>query len=396
MFVIASVSTIARQIVGSALFFIPLLSWSQVGQISAPMERTVVTTNLLQTARTSPKSTCATFESDGSISCVYLNWAGPATRIDLFEIRSNDGGVTWTSPVAITSNPGDEYDPYVEYDPVHKKFWLAYAKWHDDRGGAHNDVVLRHKDCPECVWSVPVVIAGDGKNDYWIPSVLSLSDGTVVVFYSKNGPESSFGVGSGSIELKRSADNGITWGQAIGATTVCDAEYARAIQNSFGSVLLVYGRYVDSSHLPKGTKCADGTNNHYSYTDIHQTWSADGGKTWSPESILYHTADGSAFHPSIGAENSHPETPCATCRWDLFFIKSTDGGFSVYRMQSSDQGLHWTDPIRYSNASWKSPFNVDPGFTEGCKGAIVNFTSGYGTDAVLVHREVAEQICTPK
>lgn len=396
---VAGVWITARQIVRPALFCAaPLLISSPVSQaqISVPVERTIVNTNLLNTARTSPKSTCATFESDGSISCVYLNWARQATRVDLFEIRSNDGGMTWSSPVAITSNPGDEYDPFIEYDPVHRRFWLVYAKWHEDRGGAHNDVVLRHKDCPECAWSAAVVIAGDGKNDYWIPSVLSLNDGAVVVFYSKNGPESSFGVGSGTIELKRSTDNGITWGVAIGATTICDAEYPRAIQNSFGSILLVFGRYVDSSHLPNGTKCADGTNSNYPYTDIHQTWSSDGGKTWTGESVLYHTADGSAFHPFIRAENSHPHASCATCRWDLFFIKSVESKFSVYRMQSSDQGLHWNEPTRYSNATWKSPFNVDPGFTKGCKGAIVNFNSGYGGDTIMVHREATAQNCAPK
>lgn len=395
MFVIADLSTPARKFVMSMFFFASFLCWSldSQSQISAPMERTVVATNLLKTASTSPKSSCATFESDGTIFCVYLDWTGPATRVDLFEIRSKNGGLQWTPPVAITSSPGDEYDPFVEYDPVHKRIWLAYAKWHEDRGGSHNDVVLRHKDCLECVWSAPVVIAGDGKNDYWIPSVLSLKDGAILVFYTKNGPESSFGVGSGTIELKRSTDNGITWGEAIRATTVCDAEYPRAVQNSFGSILLVYGRYVDLSHLPKGTKCADGMNNHYPYTDIHQTWSPDDGKTWTGESVLYHTADGSALHPFVGIENPHPQASCVTCRWDLLFVKSAQGGFAVYRMRSSDQGQHWTEPARYSDARWKSPFNVDPGFTEDCKGMIANFTSGFGSDDIYIRREESGQNC---
>ena len=356
-------------------------------QSSLPEVKPVVTTNLLRPASTSPKSSCGTFDTNGAISCVYLDWGGLATRVNLYEILSKDGGVTWSSPVTVTNDPGDEYDPFVQYDPVHARLWLAYAKWHEGRGGSHNDVVIRHKDCAECAWSAAEPIAGDGRNDFWIPSVLSLKDGAILVFYSKNGPESNFGDGSGSIELKRSLDNGGSWGVPITVPTVCDAEYPRAAQNSFGGILLVYGRYVDSSHLQNGTKCADGTNNHYPYADIHQIWSSDGGQTWFGESILYHSVDGSAFHPFIAVEDPHRQKPCAACRWDIFFVTPVQGGFSVYRMQSSDQGTHWTKPARYTNASWKSPFNIDPGFTGGCRGAIVNFTSGFGEDAIYVHRE---------
>jgi hypothetical protein len=363
---------------------------------SLVVEKLIVTTNLLRTANTSPKSTCATFESAGTISCIYLDWGGAATRVNLYEILSKDGGDTWGSPVGVTWDPGDEFDPFIEYDPVHKRLWLAYAKWHNDRGAAHNDVLLRHKDCPECDWSAAVRIAGDGANDYWIPSVVSLKDGAILVLYSKNGQESTFGDGSGTIELTRSIDVGKSWGTPITVPTVCDAEYARAIQNTFGSILLVYSRYVDSSHLPKGTKCADGTINKFPYSDIHQARSSDGGRSWTGDSILYHTANGSALHPFIGVENPRPAQACAACRWDLFFVESADGRFAAYRMQSSDQGLHWTEPSRYSKASWKSPFNIDPGFTEGCKGAIANFTSGFGTDAIYVHRENTGELCAPK
>jgi hypothetical protein len=395
MFTIARVLAPAHQIARAVLYFVPLLLWAPDGrsQNSGPTEKTIVSTHLLKFAHTSPKSTCGTFENRGTIYCIYLDWGGTDTRINLFETDSRDGGGTWTFPQPITSNPGDEYDPFVHYDPIHMRLWLVYAKWHNDKGGAHNDVVIRHKDCPDCVWSEAVLVAGDGQNDYWIPSVLSLKDGTLLVFYSKNGPESSFGDGSGTIELKRSTDNGNTWGSAIRATTVCDAEYPRAVQNSFGSILLVYGRYVDSSHLPKGTKCADGTNNHFPYTDIHQTWSSDNGKTWTGESVLYHTADGSALHPFIGVENAHPHASCVTCQWDLFFIKSAPGGFAVFRMYSSNQGQHWTEPARYSTAAWKSPFNVDPGFTEDCKGMMVNFTSGFGSDEIYARRDEGGQDC---
>jgi hypothetical protein len=347
----------------------------------------VAHTHLLQPASTSPKSTCAEVAPESSVVCVFLDWGGAATRVDLFEIDSTDGGVSWSLPQPITRNSGDEYDPFVRYDLVSKRLWLTYAKWHNDQGGQHNDVVARHKDCTRCAWSSPVVVAGDGTNDYWIPSILPLQDGTLLALYAKNGPESALGIGSGVIEVKHSADNGVTWEAPVRATDLCDAEYPRAAQNSFGSILLVFSRYVDSSHLPKGTRCADGMLNGYPYTDIHQVWSSDGGRTWKGTSTLYHTSAGSALHPFIGTESSGSQIRCATCPWDLFFVQSAGGGFAVFRMRSLDQGRSWASPMRFSLLEWRSPFNIDPGFVLGCRGLMVNYTSGYGEDSVYVQRD---------
>jgi hypothetical protein len=168
------------------------------------------------------------------------------------------------------------------------------------------------------------------------------------------------------------------------------------VQNSFGGILLVYGRYVDASHLTKGTNCADGVSNGYPYTDIHRVWSSDGGKSWSGDAVLFHARDGSALHPFVSIENASPQRPCAECRWDLLFIEAADGGFAVFRMQSSDQGLRWSPPTRYSTGKWSSPFNIDPGFTEGCKGTIINFTSGFGSESVFVGREGKAPVCPKK
>ena len=355
----------------------------------ASESRGIADTHLLKTASTGPKSTCANSPTEAKILCVYLDWSDAATRIDLFQIVSADGGTTWSAPVAITKNPGDEYDPFINYDAVHKKFWLIYAKWHNDRGGQHNDVVARSKDCVDCTWSEAVVVAGDGVNDYWVPSILALQNGNVLALYTKNGPESSFGVGSGTIEVKRSADAGASWSAPSIPTKDCDVEYARAVQNAGGSVLLVFGRYVDSSHLPKGTRCADGMSGKYPYTDIHQAWSPDGGVTWKGESVLYHGASGSALHPFVAAEQATPQERCSKCRWDLFFVQSASGSFAVFRMQSSDQGISWSQPTRFSDVGWPSPFNIDPGFVYGCKGLVANYTSGYGSDKVYVQVDAA-------
>jgi hypothetical protein len=56
-------------------------------------------------------------------------------------------------------------------------------------------------------------------------------------------------------------------------------------------------------------------------------------------------------------------------------------------MRSLDQGRSWESPMRFSLLEWRSPFNIDPGFVLGCRGLMVNYTSGYGEDSVYVQRD---------
>jgi hypothetical protein len=50
--------------------------------------------------------------------------------------------------------------------------------------------------------------------------------------------------------------------------------------------------------------------------------------------------------------------------------------------------------MRYSKAVWPSPFNADPGFVFGCRGVLVNYTSGYGSDTMYVRLEDKNETST--
>jgi hypothetical protein len=369
---------------------------SFLGQASAHGQsaegRVVAKTNLLKPASTSPKSTCANFLPDLTLVCIYMDWSGAATRVNLFQITSRDGILSWSAPIAVTNDPGDEYDPFISFDSTRNKLLLVYAKWHNDRGGDHNDVVIRSKDCVECEWSAPVVVAADGVHDYWIPSLLILRNGAILTFYTRDGPESNRGRGSGRIELRRSTDGGKTWNPPIVPTQSCDAEYPRAIQNSHGSILLAFSKYIFSSKPNTEVPCSDGVKSNYPYSDIHQVWSSDNGATWTGESVLYHSASGSALHPFIISETVRPQTPCPACAWDLLFVQPDDG-FSVFQIKSRDEGISWNKPARITKSSWMSPFNVDPGLATTCNGLVANYTSGYGLDLVYSQRLDALRRC---
>lgn len=68
---------------------------------------------------------------DGTLYCVYFDTtstAGGNANVDLYLVRSDDGGASWTSPVVIngdTDPPGDQFFPWLEVD-ASGRLHLAY------------------------------------------------------------------------------------------------------------------------------------------------------------------------------------------------------------------------------------------------------------------------------
>ncbi|MGA2189102.1 MAG: sialidase family protein [Steroidobacteraceae bacterium] len=376
-----------------------LVLWACLGAAAAtepPQEHIVRHTNLLTTLQTSPKVTCAGSIPDKAIVCVYQDWSGGRTRMNLFEITSFNAGDSWSKSKQITDDIGDEYDPFMAYDSARHTFWLSYSKWHDATGKHHNDVVIRNKRCSTCAWSGATVVAADGMHDYWIPSILTLRNGTILLFYTRDGPESDLGRGSGRIELRSSRDASKTWSTAIVPTSTCDAEYPRAIQNSKGTILMIFSKYIFESKPTSNEPCSDGIQSDYPYTDIHQLWSSDDGATWSNADLLYHAPRGSALHASISSESAGSDKSGSSCGWDILFVQpaTEDGHYAVYRLQSSNEGRTWVEPTRLSDSSWVSPFNVDPIMFATSTGQMASYSSGYGIDAIYIKRINSQRQCS--
>ena len=340
----------------------------------------IATTNLTALS-VAPKITCANFAHYKTISCIYWNYSNPTSRGNLYETISIDGGLIWSAPSLITSDAGDEYDPYIEYDSNLNRLNLVYAKWENSVGGQGNSIMFRHKSNPSGTWSSPTKVAtGSQFLDYWIPSVLTLSNGIINVYFTKNGPESNFAITNsakktGRIMVSISNNYGFSFSAPQEITTTCDAEYARATQNSFGSILLVFSRYALNS---SNTDCADEFIDGFPVSNIHQIWSNDSGATWSGESILYRSPYGSAMHPYISVETTRKQTPCANCQWTLVFQQRTQQGkWAVMNMSSQNQGASWNAPSQLSSTVWGHPIDIDGGFTIGCRGFLSFYSDAY-------------------
>jgi hypothetical protein len=354
-------------------------------------EQVIATTNLYSTIKTSPKSVCANFAASKVIDCVFPNYSASVGNTTIFETQSADGGVSWSTPVQVSNDYS--YDPWIEYDSSRQRLNLVYAR---NTNGLDNSIVIRTKASPSGAWSSATLIAaGSAASAYWEPSVLTLQNGWVDVFYVLNGPESQSGLGSGRIMVSHSTDGGNTWTAPAQITSTCDAEYPRAIQNSYGSIQLLYSRYIMGEH---GSRCGDGVSSSgYSYTDIHQIWSNDGGVTWTGESTFIHNPNGSAWHPYIGAETTHRQTACPTCGWDVVWYGQTStGGIAVYEQQSPNQGASWTAANQISQTTWAAGAdgNEDPMFIIGCRGFLVTYADQYPNQNVYNRRYDWSSTCS--
>jgi hypothetical protein len=59
--------------------------------------------------------------------------AHPVTNTDVFVVSSSDEGRTWTNPVRVDSGAGDQWFPWVDYNPVTRKIGITYH----DRGASN-------------------------------------------------------------------------------------------------------------------------------------------------------------------------------------------------------------------------------------------------------------------
>jgi len=358
----------------------------------------VTATSNLTPLATNPDGSCANFDGAKTVDCVY--WALTSSGVtNIMETDSTDGGQTWGAPYAITSDTGQDYTPYITYDFYHQQVLVVYSKWHNNVGGAGNDLMLMKRTSASGTYDAPVMVAGGDGQSYWEGSALALNDGNIMVSYAVNGPESNAGVYSGFIAVKTSTNNGASFGSQVQTSSLCNAEFPRAIQNSSGAIVQVYSRYVDASHMPPADQqCADFVSNGYPGSDIHQIWSTNDGATWTGEADIYHNPNGtSSVHASIGVEAYQNPASCPSCTWDLSFVTGTGSGtYGVYRIYSTDQWASWTPtPTQYPGSStWSNFLNINPSMTLTCTGAMFTYTDAYEGENMYNLRYIANSTCS--
>ena len=98
-------------------------------------------------------------DTSGAIEVVYYDTVGDANRlkVDLWQQSSFDDGVTWTTPVKVTSAQTDETgsgadlgNQFGDYNSISGLSGVFFPTWSDRRGGAREEIWTAKVDDPAC------------------------------------------------------------------------------------------------------------------------------------------------------------------------------------------------------------------------------------------------------
>ncbi len=87
----------------------------------------------------------------GPAGTLYLVWSDnrngtsdpdlPVTNTDVFITSSIDGGATWSTPSAVDAGPGDQWFPWVDFDPTTGRLGIVYQTRNDADPALYNTAV---------------------------------------------------------------------------------------------------------------------------------------------------------------------------------------------------------------------------------------------------------------
>ncbi|MBW1686587.1 MAG: exo-alpha-sialidase, partial [Deltaproteobacteria bacterium] len=138
------------------------------------------------------------------------------TDYDILVARSTDDGVTWTPPVALNTNAGsdgwNDIHPQVATDG--EGTWVAVWNGVGDAIGAEWDILVARSTDGGGTWTAPVALntnAGNDAGDDLYPQLATDGQGNwVVVWQSDDSLAGTIG-GDDDILVARSTDGGATW-----------------------------------------------------------------------------------------------------------------------------------------------------------------------------------------
>jgi hypothetical protein len=282
---------------------------------------------------------CARAPYTNTNLCVYWSYNNSSTGVDLYYVRSFDGGVSWSgaSTVGPTVDAGSEYDPFLLADPSRNRVWLIYSRnrW----GFVGNDLMITYTWDGGSSWASPTAIIADGKN-HWDSGLAVLANGDILALETFEGFE---GTEPGRIRSIRSTDGGVTWGAPQVMWHGENEEwYPKGFQDANGTLWVGFKRRKVNGDLS---------------VDIIK--SGDSGYSFPEHYVMQDNPNVSESFTFIGTQwSGHNVT--------LLFTSDY-----AYMMQSSDGGWTFDGPYPVSDTPWV----FDAEFSMGCRGFIMTYTT---------------------
>lgn len=209
--------------------------------------------------------------------------------IEFFNIsiqKSSDGGVTWSylsSPVKHPSSPGGgtdsndgAWEPFL-YQPSSNEVWCIYARQNSGRDDPPLYILMKRSTDNGATWGPEETIIGNtqiGISTAGMPGLVKAANGDLVVVAEIKSPTSNlFAIG-----MVRSTDNGASWG----AMTIIHE--ATPITDGYGAGAPYIVKLDDGTLL---VSFQHGGLNTEANSQMGYITSSDNGATWSGNTDLF-------------------------------------------------------------------------------------------------------------
>jgi len=279
--------------------------------------------------------------ADGSLYAAWLDGFTPGVTF----ARSDDGGRTWTKPVAVDKRLAWSDKPIVAISDDGEDVYIAFNG--PTRGDAY--VAVSHDRGDHFGPPVP---AETNDRYHFAGGGVVAPDGTVAFGQTSYNQESTRGV---RVLATTSIDGGRHWRnvqvdrmakQPNCVSKGCPKDFygpqAAMAGDSSGKLLILY----------------NGATRRNGNQRVYARHSSDGGLSWSERTRVSPTHANAAFPAAIGANADDFRV------WYMDDRRASDDRWNVWYRRSTDGGTHWSKSLRISDASRGTFYVRTRGFLE--------------------------------
>ncbi|WP_455277857.1 hypothetical protein [[Eubacterium] cellulosolvens] len=256
---------------------------------------------------------------------VHVVWEDNTQGSDIIYRRSNDGGNTWDSSVAITNNHASQQNPDITAygDNV-------YVVWEDKRNfdKTGSDIYIKHSKDGGNSWEAEEQLTFNANQ--WDPRIAAYDKYVHLTWLDERNMAST----NYDIYYRQSSDYGVSWNSEQRLTSNPSIQWRQSIAAYGDYVYVVYEDHREWHYPPGGSKGII----------VYYARSADSGETWSTENRL----------PTEGAWQQYPDVAAIGNRvyitWSDFRA-FFDTWLDIWIITSIDYGETWLNDTRITTDS---------------------------------------------